>query len=130
MSLHLEPNELVGYRIKPDWNSYNVVQVKRHGPSSKNAGQEYDTPLAYCKHLESAAKWIFSHVVRTRGELHQKELAQATGSIASAEGLQKAFEEAQSHTFQAISELQARIDNLGLSRKQLVQALGSTDGST
>lgn len=125
MALNLEPNELVGYRIKPDWNSYNVVLVKRKGPASKNAGQEYDTPLAYCKNLEFAAAWIFSHAARMQGELNQKDQAKANGSVAEAAALAKAFSFAQESTLQAVEDLRAQIAALPLNRKELVQALGT-----
>lgn len=127
MSLNLAPNELVGYRIKPDWHSFNVVLVKRHGPTSKNAGQEYDTPLAYCKNLSFAADCIFSHATRMVGELNQKDALQAEGSVADAKALHAAFDDARAHTLQAVAELQSRIDKLGLPRKELVQALGSAE---
>lgn len=125
MSLQLIPNRVVGYRIKPDWYSYNVVLIKLHGENSKNAGKEYETPLAYCRNLEFAAKWIFSHALRSQAELSQAEIESIEGSCADIRGLLKNVEVAQDHVFKAVAELKERIDALGLSQKQLVQGLGT-----
>lgn len=125
MSLQLTPNVIVGYRIKPDWYSYNVVLVKLHGENSKNAGKEYETPLAYCKNLSSAAQWIFSHALRSQAELSQAEIQSIEGSCADIRGLQKNVEAAQEHVLHAVAELQQRIDALGLSQKELVKQLGT-----
>lgn len=125
MSLNLVPNEIVGYRIRPDWYSYNVVLVKLKGANSKEAGKEYETTLAYCKNLHSAAQWIFSHVVRVQGEMNQKDLEAATGSVADIKGLVDSFEKAQAHVMRAVDELQARITAAGITQKELVKALGS-----
>jgi hypothetical protein len=125
MSLLLTPNKVVGYRIKPDWYSYNVVLVKLHGENSKNAGKEYETPLAYCRNIEFAAKWIFSHALRTAAELSQAEIESIEGNCADIRGLLGSVERAKDEVLRAMSELQARIDATGLSQKRLVQALGS-----
>lgn len=129
MSLNLTPNELVGYRILPDWYSMNVVLVKRHGPNSKNAGQEYTTPLAYCKNLSFAVSWILAHASRMEGELNQKEKLQADGSVADAKALLAAFTKAEAYANAAVSELQSRIDKLGLTQKELVMKLAAMDST-
>lgn len=123
--LGLVPNEVVGYRIKPDWYSFNVVLVKRHGPGSKKAGQEYETTLAYCKSLSSAVHWIVSHHARVQGSLNQDDLQAATGSVADAKALEASFEGAVAKALQAVAELEARIKAAGLLNKHLVQALGN-----
>lgn len=125
MSLLLTPNKIVGYRIKPDWYSYNVVLVKLHGENSKNAGKEYETPLAYCKNLEFAAKWIFSHALRTSAEVSQAEIESIEGNCADIRGLLRSVDVAQAHVLRAVAELQQRIDALSLTQKQLVQGLGT-----
>jgi hypothetical protein len=125
MSLNLTPNEVIGYRIKPDWHSYNVVLVKRHGASSKNAGAEYEAPVAYCMSLPSAAAWVFSHAFRVKGEQSQKERLAIDGSVADVQALHAAFCAAEAHTLQAVYELQGRIDRMGLTRKDLVRGLGA-----
>ena len=126
MPLQLIPNELVGYRFKPDWYSVTVVMVKRHGPNSKNFGQEYETVLAYCKNVEFAANWLFEHVVKVQSELNQKEALAATGSVADTKAMLVSFGTAKAEVLAAAAQLQARIDTLGLNKKQLVQALGGT----
>lgn len=130
MPLDLTPNELVGYRIKPDWHSFNVVLVKRKGVNSKAAGQEYDTPLGYCKSIEFAASFIFSHAARLQGELNQKDALAAEGSVADATALLAAFNFAQEHTLKAVAELQARVDALGMSQKALVVAMETASAET
>jgi hypothetical protein len=125
MSLLLTPNKVVGYRIKPDWCSYNVVLVRLHGANSKNAGKEYETPLAYCRNLEFAARWIFSHALRAASELSQAEIESIEGSFADIRGLLASVELAKDEMLRATAELQARIDATGLSQKRLVQTLGS-----
>ena len=129
MSLNLTPNELAGYRIKPDWYSFNVVAVKLHGPGSKNAGKEYEIPLAYCKSLEYAAEWLFGHAVRVQGELNQKDQLAADGSVADARALQAAYRVALAQVAQTVAEVRAKLDSLGLSQKELVQALGAPEES-
>ena len=128
MSLNLTPNEVIGYRIKPDWYSFNVVAVKRHGPSSKNAGKEYETPLAYCKNLSFAAEWILGHASRVHGELNQKEQESVNGTVAQAEALAAAFITAQEHVNRAVEDLQARLEAAGILPKTLVRRLGSLPG--
>lgn len=125
MSLNLTPNEIVGYRIRPDWHSFNACVVKRYGPNSKSSGQEYETTLAYCKSLKFCCEWIFSHVLRVQSELNQADLEAATGSVADAKGLYQAFDVAQAQVLRAVEELQARMDAAGLTNKLLVQRLGS-----
>lgn len=125
MSLLLTPNKIVGYRIKPDWYSYNVVLVKLHGENSKNAGKEYETPLAYCRNLEFAANWIFSHALRTASELSQEEILSIEENCADIRGMLQSVDAAKTHVHLAVGELRARIDALGLSQKKLVQALGT-----
>lgn len=123
--LSLIPNETVGYRIKPDWYSYNVVLVKRHGAGSKNAGQEYEKPIAYCRDIAGAVRFILLHAVRVRAEVAQEERNAIDGSIASLEALSAQFEPALAEALAAAAELQARINALPMSQKQLVKALGA-----
>lgn len=127
MSLNLVPNEFVGYRIKPDWYSFNVVLVKRHGAASKNAGKEYETTVAYCKNLAFATSWIVAHSARVRGELSQKEQESLDGTVASVEALRDTFEAAKQDALRAVEELQNRLNAAGLSTlKSVVKALGDT----
>jgi hypothetical protein len=122
--LGLVPNEVVGYRIVPDWNSYNVQMVKRRGASSKQAGQEYGETLGYCRSLEFASDYIVQHATRVYGEEMQDAEEAVSGSVGDAKALSAAIVKAQAAAISAVKELQARIDALGLDRKGLVQALG------
>lgn len=124
MSLNLVPNEIVGYRIKPDWYCFNVVLVKRYGPNSKRAGQEYDTVLAHCKSLPFAVQWLTAHAIRMYGEISQKEVERLTGSVADAAALEKAVSQAQAAALAAISDLDERISNSGIPRADLIKHLG------
>jgi hypothetical protein len=125
--LDLTPNEFVGYRIKPDWYSFNVVIVKRHGKESKHAGDEYDKVIAYCKSLPHAVEYILSHSLRVRGERAQDEQLAADKSVASVEALAAQYQAALNDALQAANELATRIAALGLSQKELVKALGSAE---
>lgn len=127
MSLNLVPNEVVGYRIKPDWYSFNVVLVKRHGPQSKNAGKEYETTLAYCKNLEFAATWLMAHATRMHGELSQAERESVDGTVADAQALAAAMVAAKKEVLAAVAGLQQQLDAAGLTSKHLVQRLGSPE---
>jgi hypothetical protein len=122
--LGLVPNEVVGYRIVPDWNSFNVQLVKRRGASSKQAGQEYGETLAYCRSLEFATEYIVQHATRVYGEELQNAEEAVRKTVGDAKALAEAIVKAQASAVAAVLELKARIDALGLDRKGLVQALG------
>lgn len=109
MSLNLIPNEIVGYRIKPDWYNYTVVLVKKHGASSKSAGLEYEIPLAYCKNLMFASNFILNHSLKSLGEISQKEKESLDGSVADIDCLVKCVEKAQKNVEQAVLELEQRL---------------------
>lgn len=123
MSLNLEPNQIVGYRIRPDYYSFNVVVVKRHGPSSKHAGQEYDTPVSYCKTITHAATVIFMHALRLESSKLQEDIEAATGSVADMKALQAAVAPALQAVERAAAELTQRVAALELSRPELVRAI-------
>lgn len=123
--LGLVPNEVVGYRLKPDWYSWNVVLVKRHGAQSKHAGTEYDTTLAYCKNLSFAVAKMLDHAVRVHGERAQQEVEAVSGSVAQAEAILNVVELAKADVMTAISRLQAELDAAGLKNKDVIRLLGS-----
>lgn len=125
--LDLTPNEFVGYRIKPDWYSFNVVIVKKHGKESKHAGDEYDKVIAYCKSLPHAVEYIVSHSLRVRAERAQAEQLALDKTVASAEALASQYQAALGDALRAANELAARIESLGLSQKDLVKALGTAE---
>lgn len=125
VGLGLVPNVIVGYRIVPDWNSFNVQLVKRRGAGSKQAGQEYGEVLGYCRSLEFAADYIVQHATRVYGEeLQDAEHASIRQTVGDATALAAAIVKAQAAAQEAVVVLLARIDSLGLDRKGLVQALG------
>ncbi|MCC5611589.1 hypothetical protein LC612_33825 [Nostoc sp. CHAB 5834] len=123
MSLQLVPNEIVGYRIRPDTYSFNVVVVKRYGEGSKSAGQEYDTPVAYCKNLTSAATWLLSYVLRISGEGEQKAVEAKAGVVADTAALIRAMATAEQRVLEAVQELEARIKSSGLTLKDLNKSM-------
>lgn len=125
--LDFTPNEFVGYRIKPDWYSFNVVIVKKHGKNSKNAGEEYDKAIAYCKSLPHAVEFILSHSLRVRAEMAQAEQLVLDKTVASSEALASQYQAALKDALQAAAELASRIEALGLSQKELVKSLGSAE---
>ncbi|KWU24722.1 hypothetical protein [Burkholderia cenocepacia] len=129
MPLELTPNEFVGYRFAADWYNINVVQVKKHGPSSKHAGQEYTQVLAHCKDLHQASRWLFDHIMRAQGEDAQAVQHAVDSSVASIEALMALVDSAVAQVNAASAELQSRIDALHVSQKKLVKALGSQDAA-
>jgi hypothetical protein len=140
--LGLVPNEIVGYRIKPDWYNFTVVVVKRFGSNSKKAGQEYEEALAYCRSLESASDWLIEHVTRVKAEQLQAEvlaaaeaqiaakgakvsLKVAEGSVANARALAEAIGLAKAEAHAAIADLTARLEAAGLdTSKKLTHFMG------
>jgi len=109
MSLNLIPNEVIGYRIKPDWYNYTVVLIKRHGTQSKNPGSEYEVSLAYCKNLSSAANFIFNHSLKLKAELSQKEIESITGTVSSVEAILAAVSHAQNEVEKSVADLERRL---------------------
>lgn len=129
MPLELTPNEVVGYRFAADWYNINVVLVKRHGPNSKHAGQEYAQVLAHCKDVDQAGRWLLNHILRAQGEDAQANRQALDGSVASMTALLELVESAVAQVNAATVELQGRIDALGISQKELVKALGGQDAA-
>ena len=125
--LGLVPNKFVGYRIKPDWYSFNVVLVKRHGPGSKNAGKEYETTLAYCKTLPFAVAWIVSHRARVKGGELQDAQQVDDGTVASLEALRASFAEATELAVKAAHALEKRLEDAGILKKDIVRTLGPAE---
>lgn len=125
MALDLTPNPVVGYRLRADWYSINVVVVKHRGANSKNAGQEYEETLAYCRNVDHAANWLFHHILRAEGANAQASEQAISGSAADLTALMSVVGDAQAHVQAACSQLQARLDALGLTKpRDLVKALG------
>jgi uncharacterized small protein (DUF1192 family) len=127
VGLGLTPNEVIGYRIVPDWYSYNVQLIKRRGASSKNAGQEYGETLGYCKNLPFAVRYIITHATKMYGEELQDASEEINKTIGDAKALEVAIGKAEAVALAAVAELEARIAALGLDQKSLVKALGGAD---
>lgn len=126
--LGLVPNEIVGWRIKPDWYSYNVVIVKRRGEASKKAGEEYEEVIAYCKSIEFATDRIIDQVARIRGEELQVSQQAVDGTVASTEALLRAIEEGKAEAAKAVAELTTRLQAAGIfTPKDVMKALGATE---
>lgn len=117
--LNLTPNEVVGYRIHPDTYNWTVVVVKRHGEDSKYAGQEYESPLAYCARLENAISWVFNYVAKAEGRKNQEAAFADTGEFASVEALLPAFKAAEQVALKAVRELEERLKEVGYNTSKL-----------
>jgi hypothetical protein len=102
-ALGLVPNEIVGYRIRTDEHNYTLVLVKRHGESSKFAGQTYDTVLSYHKKLEHVVDAMIERIVRMRSE--GEALDEQTNGEAWALRLKESIEYAKAETIAALKEL-------------------------
>jgi hypothetical protein len=125
--LGLVPNEIVGWRLKPDFYNVTVTVVKRYGPASKKAGQEYEEPLAYCRNVKGAVEWLIQHVTRVKGEQLQDVTQAATKSVADATALMQAVEAAREAALAAVDDLEARLRARGLvGNKALTHFLGGT----
>lgn len=100
MPLDLAPNEVVGYRLKPDAFNWTVVRVKKHGAASKYAGEEYEsTGLAYCKDLKNAVDFIINKEARLASEYLP---------------LVEAFEKAKQEALKAVADLEERLTAAGI----------------
>lgn len=119
--LELIPNEIIGYRIRPDQWNWTVVVVKVHGKDSKNAGQQYEStpPLAYCKSLEHAVQFIFNRVAAIEGRKSQDEHMEKTGMSTDLEALKTAFNKAQEVALWAVKDLESRLGEAGINVKNL-----------
>jgi hypothetical protein len=113
--LELIPNEVVGYRIRPDQWNWSVVVVKVHGKDSKNAGQQYETPLpAYCKSIGSAVEVIFNRVAALEGRKLQDETFDREGLCCDLKSLKEAFFKAQDAALWAVKDLEERVKEAGV----------------
>lgn len=118
--LDLTPNEIIGYRIRPDQWNWSVVVVKVHGKESKNAGQQYESPLpAYCKDLTIAVQTIFDRVAKLEGRSEQDLTFDTTGQAADLNSLVKAFEKAEKAVMWSLKDLEERIIESGIDLKSV-----------
>lgn len=110
------PNEVKGYRIRPDQWNWSVVQVKVKGAGSKDAGKEYeDTPMAYTKDLFEAVNYIMRTAGAIGGRLYQDEEFKVRGVAADLNALTQGFRDASDISIRAIEELEQRILSAGIS---------------
>lgn len=121
--LILIPNEVKGYRIRPDQWNWTVVVVKIHGKDSKNAGEEYDTPLGYCKSLPFAVDYLMRTVSALEGRKEQDSVFATTGVVADAQALQKGFEKASQFVMDAIHDLEKRLIDNGYNLQEINKKL-------
>lgn len=117
--LNLVPNEVKGYRIHPDQWNWKVVVIKEHGSESKKAGQEYETPLSYCKTIGYAISFIVNHVSAVEGEKAQKETFEKEGIISDLESLKVGFEKAEKAALDALADLESRLKEAGYNFKEI-----------
>lgn len=109
------PNEIRGYRIRPDQHNWSVVQVKVKGEGAKGAGTEYEsTPMAYVKDLGSAVSYIMRTAGALMGRSYQDEQFELTGVASDLNALTQGFREASGVCIAAISSLEDRIRQAGI----------------
>jgi hypothetical protein len=126
--LNLVPNEIKGYRIRPDQWNWTVVVVKAHGKESKFAGVEYETPMAYCKNLPFAIEYIMKTVSAIEGRKEQDEVFDTTGVASDLNALQKGFDKALQAALCAVEDLERRVQESGYTLKEIGKAI--SDGNT
>jgi hypothetical protein len=127
--LNLVPNEIIGYRVLPDTHNWTVVMVKRRGKDSKNAGQEYETPLAYCKGLENAANWIMDYVSKVDGRRIQDETFTREGVIADIESLKQGMVQGKKAVSWMLHDLERRLTEKGLEFETMKDYLKGADAA-
>jgi hypothetical protein len=112
------PNEVVGYRITPEANSWTVSLVKR-----KATGDEYKTPMSYHKNISSSVCWIFNNVSQLEGKRLQKEYSELEGEIANQDVLLKAFDKGLKSALEAVDALEKDLVEAGIPLKGLASNL-------
>ena len=127
--LNLIPNEIKGYRIYPDQWNWTVVIVKVHGKDSKYAGQEYVTPMAYCKDLKSAVEYIMRTVAAIEGRKEQENTFDTKGIVADFDALQVGFKKASEHALNAVKELEIRLMEKGYDMSKASRLFSSKEES-
>jgi hypothetical protein len=121
--LNLTPNEIVGYRVRPDYHNWTAVLVKVHGPQSRFAGQQYDTPIGYYKTLPMALRGIFELSTRLNAIELQEEVHRDTGELASQDVLTLAVERGRAAAEEAGRALEEQLQAAGLTVTDLAKAL-------
>lgn len=106
--LNLVPNEVVGYRIRPDLHNWTIVFVKRRGPLSKRPGEEYGEEICYYRDLEKALGAVFDFNMKRFTEEGQAEQEMKTGELAAISAVLSATQKAKEETLTAVRELLSR----------------------
>lgn len=113
MKINMTPNEVVGYRISPDYYNWTVVIVKKHGSDSKNAGKEYETPMGYCTSLSNAVKYLLNKITAMETEKLQEQHANLTGEMAQIVAIDTAYKIAEEKVINMVKDLENRLVNAG-----------------
>ena len=108
---NFDPNEIVGLRLKPDRYNWTVVLVKKHGSSSKHAGQEYEESIAYCKNISFATSYMLNYYAANEGAKLQKQVLEEKGTAADPISILKAFELAELRVQETLKDLETRLLN-------------------
>lgn len=117
--LNLVANEIKGYRIHPDQWNWKVVVIKEYGSESKKAGQEYESPLAYCKTISHAVSFLVNHVAAIEGEKEQKETFNREGVLSDFNSLKIGFARAEKAALDALADLENRLRSAGYTFKEI-----------
>lgn len=130
----LIPNEFAGYRIKPDYYNWTVVVLKKHGITSKSAGEIYETPMGYYKSIELAFKAIYELESRQHAEAAEKEGAASNPEFSYPQALVEAFKAGEAAVKQTAQLFEQDLKNAGLNLHELakhfkIPGADSTDNS-
>ena len=123
----LAPNEIKGYRIHPDQYNWTVVLVKVHGKESKNAGQEYETKLAFCKTPLSAVEYIIRTASAIETNKLQQESFNKNGIVADMDMIKLGIEKASELAIQAVKELETKLIKNGYNLSDIPKKFQSNE---
>lgn len=121
--LGLVENEHVGWRIRAEWLNWTVVQVKRHGASSRHVGQEYDIPMSYHKDVEQAIAAVLRYEGWRAGKLAQQQVLAERGERADIDALTEAITGARAAALETIEALRADLAQLGTNETEFRRTL-------
>lgn len=120
--LNLVPNEIVGYRIHPDKWNWTVFEVKKHGQTSKYAGEEYLTPLSYPANVKQAVEFIVNRVA----SLEVDKIQSVQASVDNAKLIEQAFDKAKETALWALKDLEKRLKDSGMDLNNLHKKIHTT----
>jgi len=125
--LNLIPNEIEGYRIKPDYYNWTLVSLKRHGISSKYAGTLYETPIGYYKSIPVALSNLLNLEARLEAERTGKLAGLEESKEAAEHRLIAAFERAEKSVLKAALALEADLVAAGVTLSSLSKLAFDSD---